>query len=69
MDQINEAAKNAQRCYEGDVEACIALGRQAAMSGIPVGGVTEGTGNLINCGDGSLTDCKELGESIAAIPR
>jgi hypothetical protein len=69
MDQINEAAKNAQRCYEGDVDACIALGRQAARSGIPVGGVTDGTGNLIQCSEGSLVDCQQLGQSIAAIPR
>jgi hypothetical protein len=69
MDQINEAAKNAQACYEGDVDACIALGRQAARSGIPVGGITEGTGNLIQCSEGSLVDCQQLGQSIAAIPR
>jgi hypothetical protein len=69
MGQIQQAAKNAQACYEGDVDACIALGRQAAKAGIPVGGVAEGADNMRQCSVGSLADCQQLGQAIAAIPR
>jgi hypothetical protein len=69
MGQIKQAAKNAQDCYEGDVDACIALGRQAAKAGIPVGGVADGADNMRQCSVGSLTDCQQLGQAIAAIPR
>jgi len=69
MGQIKQAAQNAQNCYEGDVDACIALGRQAAKAGIPVGGVVDGADNMRQCSVGSLTDCQQLGQAIAAIPR
>ncbi|MEO8019315.1 MAG: hypothetical protein ABI769_16010 [Pseudomonadota bacterium] len=69
MGQIKRAALNAQNCYEGGVDACIALGRQAAKAGIPVGGVVDGAENLSQCSAGSLTDCQQLGQAIAAIPR
>jgi hypothetical protein len=67
--QIQQAAKNAQDCYEGNVDACIALGRQAAKAGIPVGGVADGADNMQQCSFGSLPDCQQLGQAIAAIPR
>jgi hypothetical protein len=51
------------------VDACIALGRQAAKAGIPVGGVVDGADNMRQCSVGSLTDCQQLGQAIAAIPR
>lgn len=69
MDQINGAAKNARACYEGNVEACIALGRQAASAGIPIEGVVNGAENLHQCSFNSLLHCRELGEAIAAVPR
>jgi hypothetical protein len=69
MGQIKQAAKNAQDCYAGDVDACIALGRQAAKAGIPVGGIADGADNMRQCSVGSLTDCQQLGQAIAAIPR
>ena len=69
MGQINQAAKNARECYEGNVDACIALGRQAAKAGIPVGGVADGADNIQQCSYGSLADCQQLGQAIAAIPR
>jgi hypothetical protein len=69
MGQLNEAAKNAQACYDGDVDACIALGRQAAKAGIPVGGVADGADNIRQCSYGSLADCQQLGQAMAAIPR
>ena len=69
MGQINQAARNAQDCYEGAVDACIALGRQAAKAGIPVGGIADGAENMRQCSVGSLADCQQLGQAIAAIPR
>jgi len=69
MGQMKQAAKNAQDCYEGDVDACIALGRQAAKAGIPVGGIVDGADNMRQCSVGSLADCQQLGQAIAAIPR
>jgi hypothetical protein len=67
--KINQAAKDAQDCYAGDVDACIAVGRQAAAVGIPVGGIANGADNLQQCSYGRLDNCKALGSAIAAIPR
>jgi hypothetical protein len=69
MDAINKAAKDAQDCYAGDVDACIALGRQAAKAGIPVGGLADGANNIQQCSAGSLADCQELGQALANVPR
>jgi hypothetical protein len=69
LQQINQAALNAQDCYSGDVDACIALGRQAAKAGIPVGGVADGADNIRQCSYGSLADCQQLGQALAAVPR
>jgi hypothetical protein len=69
LQQINQAALNAQDCYAGGVDACIALGRQAAKAGIPVGGVADGAANMQQCSYGSLADCQQLGQALAAVPR
>jgi ABC-type sugar transport system substrate-binding protein len=67
--EINQAAKEAQDCYAGDVDACIAIGRRAADAGIPVGGIANGADNLQQCSYGRLDKCQELGQAVASIPR
>lgn len=69
VDQINEVAKNLQDCYASDVDACIALGKQAAAAGIPVGGIADGAGMLERCYAKSINDCQDLGRMIASTPR
>jgi hypothetical protein len=69
VEAINQAAKNAQDCYAGDMDACRALGHQAAEAGIPVGGIANGADNLAQCGYGKLDNCEALGKAIAAVPR
>jgi hypothetical protein len=67
VDQINQAARNAQDCYGGSVDACIALGRQAARAGIPIGGIVDGAQSMSQCSLGSLADCLQLGQALAAV--
>jgi len=69
--RINQAAKDAQDCYSGDLDACMALGRLAARAGIPVGGIVDGADNLRRCSEnpGDVAACLQLGEGIAAVQR
>ena len=67
--QLNQAARNARQCYDGDTNACIALGQQAAKAGIPIGGVVNNASMLNQCSQQSISDCLLIGQALANIPR
>ncbi len=69
INEINEVAKNLQTCYAGDLDACVALGQQAAAARIPVGGIADGANVTQLCLDGGIAECQELGRMIASVPR